>query len=95
MSKQIDDKVTKKVADLIKINIPEEEIPNYTQQLNTVLEAADDVSELDTKGVEITSQTHGLKNVWREDEPEEGLDMSKYPNTQNWDGKYFVVKKVL
>lgn len=92
---QIGDEVTEKVSGLIKLKIPQEEIRNYTKQLNTVLDAADVLQEVDTKDVEITAQTHGLKNVWREDNAGEVLDMSKYPNRKNFDGKYFVVKKVL
>lgn len=73
---------TKQIAGLIQIHIPEDQLPKYTEQLNTVLEAADVLKQVDTEGVETTSQTHGLTNVLREDEVEEGLDMQEYPNPQ-------------
>jgi aspartyl-tRNA(Asn)/glutamyl-tRNA(Gln) amidotransferase subunit C len=100
MAKQTDspkltDETTKKVADLIKINIPEKELSNYTKQLNTVLESVDVLKELDTENIEGTSQTHGLKNVLREDVAEPGLDMKKYKNLKNFKNGYFVVDKVI
>lgn len=82
ISHMLTDVETEKIAGLIKIKIPKEELPNYTSQLNTVLKAADVLQELDTKNVVPTAQTHGLENVLREDEPKPGLDMQKYPNSQ-------------
>lgn len=86
---------TEKVADLIKIHIPEDQIENYREQLNTVLEAVEVLGEADTKDVPITAQTHGLTNIFREDEPEEGLNMDNYQNRKNFDGEYFSVKRVV
>ncbi len=94
-SKHIRDEETRQIADLIKIRIPQQQLPKYTSQLNTVLDAVEDLKELDTNKIETTSQTHGLKNVLREDEPTKGLDMSKYENKQNFQNGYFVVSKVI
>jgi aspartyl-tRNA(Asn)/glutamyl-tRNA(Gln) amidotransferase subunit C len=85
----------KKIADLIRIAIPESELDNYTRQLNTVLGSMDILKELDTKKVEPTSQTHGLKDVMREDKVVKGLDINDYQNRRNLKNNYFVVKKVL
>lgn len=96
MSKQlITDETTAKVANLIKIKIPEEELPKYTKQLNTVLESVEVLQEVDTKDTPITAQTHGLTNVMREDEVKPGLDMANYKNTRNFRKPNFIVKKVL
>lgn len=89
------DETTAKVADLIKIQIPQQDLPNYTKQLNQVMQSVPVLQELDTKDIEPTAQTHGLENVSREDEPTVGLDMSNYKNTQNFRKGYFVVKKVI
>lgn len=89
------DDQTAAIADLIKINIPESELPKYTEQLNKVLDAVPVLQELDTSNVKEVSQTHGLVNVMREDEPKPGLDMSKYPNTTNFRNGSFIVGKVL
>lgn len=86
---------TKKVADLIRIHIPDDKLESYTEQLNTVLSAVPVLNELNTDDVKITSQTNGLTNVFRADEPEASLDMSKYQNTQNFHNGAFIVDKVL
>jgi aspartyl-tRNA(Asn)/glutamyl-tRNA(Gln) amidotransferase subunit C len=87
---------TAKVAGLIKIRIPEDELPKYSQQLTTVLDAVGVLQEVDTTDLPITAQTHGLTNVLREDVAMKGLDMSDYKNRKNFDGKNFVIKnKVL
>ena len=96
MSKQvIDDTTTAKVADLIKIKIPQSELPKFTSQLKTALDSVEVLNELDTKDITETSQTHGLTNVLSEDVAQPSLDMSKYKNTKNFRKGYFVVKKVI
>lgn len=92
---KITDKVTKKVAGLIKLELAASEIASYTSQLSKVLESVEVLAELDTSKVEATSQTHGLQNIWRNDEPTPGLDMKKYKNTKNFKDGYFIVDKVL
>jgi aspartyl-tRNA(Asn)/glutamyl-tRNA(Gln) amidotransferase subunit C len=69
-----------KVADLIKLKLKPEEIERYQTQLNTVIPSVDVLQELNTDYVPQTNQTHGLKNIVREDEAEYGLDINKYPN---------------
>lgn len=96
MAKQIiTDETTAKVADLIKIRITNEEVPVITGQLNTVLDSVEVLEELNTSNVSPTSQTHGNKNVLREDEVEEGLDMRNYKNTKNFSYPNFTIQKVL
>jgi aspartyl-tRNA(Asn)/glutamyl-tRNA(Gln) amidotransferase subunit C len=84
-----------KIADLIKLHLSDDELSHYQDQLNTVLESVDVLKELDTSKVAETSQTHGLKNVLRKDEPSKGLDISKYPNKDNLKNGYFIVKRVI
>ncbi len=95
MAHILTDSDTKHIADLIKISIPVVEIPKYTSQLNTVLQAVPVLQELNTEGVAEASQTHGLKNVLREDTVEKGLDIREYPNRQNIRNTSFIVKQVL
>ncbi len=92
----IDDNTTKKVAGLIKLDIAAGEIADYTSRLNAVIEAVEVLKELDTQAVEPATQTHGLTNIWREDdEIEPGLNMKEYPNKQNFKDGYFVVSSVI
>ena len=76
------DAETKQIAGLIQIHIPDAELPKYTKQLNTVLDAPEVLKQINTEGVEPTAQTHGQTNVLREDIVEPGLDMQQYPNPQ-------------
>lgn len=85
----------KKIANLIKLQLSEQELQHYQDQLNTVLPSVDVLQKLDTSKTKETSQTHGLENVLAEDEPEPGLDINKYPNKQNLKNNYFVVHRVV
>src|SRR5688572_3060991 len=91
------DKDTAYIADLIKIHIPQADLPKYTQQLNTVLPAVEVMKELDTTGVAPTAQTHGLTNVFRPDEPQPGLNMADYQNREHFqpNTNTFVVSQVI
>ena len=85
----------KKVADLVKIKLAPGEIESYLSQLNVVLPSVEILKELNTENVQETSQTHGLKNVFRTDESLPGLDIKKYPNKKNLKNDYFVVNRVI
>jgi len=95
MPTRITDSDTKKIAGLIKLHLPDEKLPKYTQQLNTALDVMDVLKELDTEKVTETSQTHGLTNVLAEDEPQPGLNIDEYQNRKGMEKSYFVVGKVL
>lgn len=56
------------VAKLARLKLTEEEVKKFSGQLSGVLEYVDILKEVDTEGVEITSQVTGLKNVMRKDE---------------------------
>lgn len=53
----------KHVATLAKITLTEEEIKKFTPQLTKIIDFVSELSEVDTKEVEPTSQTTGLTNV--------------------------------
>ena len=61
------------VAELARLEIPEDEIERVREQLGAILEAVGKVSELDLSQVEPTSHPLDLVNVWREDEPRPSL----------------------
>ena len=63
----------KKVAKLANLNLKPEDEKKFEKQLNDILGYVDKLNEVDTKGVEITSQVTGLKNVTREDTPTQSL----------------------
>lgn len=59
------------IAKLSKLELSQEEKEKYCEQLSSVLEYVDQLAEVDTEGVEPTSNITGLENVMREDEVEE------------------------
>lgn len=68
-------KLTKKeiqhIATLARLELTEEEISMYSDQLSSVLSYMDILQEVNTDGVEETTQVTGLSNVMREDTPVE------------------------
>jgi aspartyl-tRNA(Asn)/glutamyl-tRNA(Gln) amidotransferase subunit C len=57
------------VARLARLELTEEEVGRFTEQLSAILEAVAKVSELDLADVEPTAHPLDLVNVWGEDEP--------------------------
>ncbi len=67
----IDKKTVKHVAKLARIDLNDEEIKKFSQQLSKVFDHIETLSEVNTENVEPTSQVTGLENVMREDEVKE------------------------
>jgi aspartyl-tRNA(Asn)/glutamyl-tRNA(Gln) amidotransferase subunit C len=57
------------VARLARLELGDDEIARFTEQLSAILEAVAKVSELDLSDVEPTAHPLDLVNVWSEDEP--------------------------
>lgn len=55
------------VALLARLELSEEEKEEYTMQLNSILEYAEKLNELDTEDIMPTAHVLPLKNVFRED----------------------------
>lgn len=56
------------IAKLARLNLTDEEVKKFSGQLSGVLEYVDILKEVNTDGVELTSQVTGLENVMRKDE---------------------------
>jgi aspartyl-tRNA(Asn)/glutamyl-tRNA(Gln) amidotransferase subunit C len=57
------------VARLARLELSEDEVAKFTEQLSAILEAVAKVSELDLADVEPTAHPLDVVNVWAEDEP--------------------------
>jgi aspartyl-tRNA(Asn)/glutamyl-tRNA(Gln) amidotransferase subunit C len=57
------------VARLARLELTEDEVARFTEQLSAILEAVAKVSELDLSDVEPTAHPLDVVNVWAEDEP--------------------------
>ncbi|MBW3668252.1 MAG: Asp-tRNA(Asn)/Glu-tRNA(Gln) amidotransferase subunit GatC, partial [Actinobacteria bacterium] len=62
------------VAKLARLDVTEEEVDLFAEQLAAVLDHATDVAALDTAGVPPTAHPLPLKNVLRPDDPRPSLD---------------------
>jgi|SRR3989339_1960640 len=59
----------KKIAQLARIKLTPEEEKRHAETISAVLDYMRILNELDTKGVEQTSQVTGLEDITREDVP--------------------------
>lgn len=86
------------VANLAKLELTEDEIKKFTPQLSDIINRISELNKVDTSGVEPTSQTTGLENVYRDD----AVDATKsFTQEQALSGSdktyngYFKVKAIL
>ncbi len=69
------------LAQLSNLQISDEETENLRGDLENILGYIEQLSELDTTGVEPTYQVTALENVWRDDEVEDsGVTREKLLN---------------
>lgn len=59
------------IAKLSRLELTEDEKKLYSEQLSSVLDYVEQLSEVDTENVEPTANITGLSNVFREDAVEE------------------------
>lgn len=64
------------VARLARLSLSEEELTQYAEELSVIFDYVEELNEIDTDGVEETTQVTGLMNVYREDE-EVSIDAQK------------------
>lgn len=86
------------VAKLAKLTLSEKEIERFRKQLSEVISYISQLSEVDTKGIDATSQTTGLENVKREDEINSQNCLSQeeaLSGTDKAHNGYFKVKAIL
>ncbi|MAG28564.1 Asp-tRNA(Asn)/Glu-tRNA(Gln) amidotransferase GatCAB subunit C [bacterium] len=71
MAEKLSKKEVEKIAKLARLDLTSDEINTYSEQLSAILEYVDQLQEVDTENVEITTQVTGLSNILREDEVQE------------------------
>jgi aspartyl-tRNA(Asn)/glutamyl-tRNA(Gln) amidotransferase subunit C len=80
------------VARLARLELSEDEVERFQEQLNAILEAVGKVAELDLSDVEPTAHPLDLVNVWRADEPRPSLTVEEsLANAPDRDGALFRV----
>jgi aspartyl-tRNA(Asn)/glutamyl-tRNA(Gln) amidotransferase subunit C len=64
---KIDRETVEHIADLAKLQLTEEEITRYAEQLSAILDYAERLQELDTDAIPPTASVLPLRNVLRPD----------------------------
>jgi len=87
----------KKIASLAKINISDDELDNYSDQISKILEYMSTLNDADTSKVdEFSNQLFNNNQSLREDEIEKSLDRDEVLKlAPDSDGVYFKVPKII
>lgn len=75
--KAVDEEILRKVAEVARLDLTEEETSKFSKDLNEVLEAFKTLQEIPTKDVRPTFQPIGSENVTREDEVEPSIPRNR------------------
>jgi aspartyl-tRNA(Asn)/glutamyl-tRNA(Gln) amidotransferase subunit C len=80
------------VARLARLELSEDEVARFQEQLSAILEAVSKVSELDLDDVPPTAHPLEIANAWAEDEPRPCLPLDDvFANAPDREGDYFRV----
>jgi len=96
MSSSLDEKTVRHVAHLARLEVSDEEVALFADQLSAVLQHMDQLNELDTADTKPTVHPLPLSNVLREDEPGPTLTPTDaLLNAPQSQAPFFKVPKVL
>ncbi len=96
MNLKIDEAQVRKVAGLSRLALTEDEISEFSGQLNAILEYVEKMDELNTDDVQPLAHCLPVSNCFREDNIKESLGTEKtLSNAPQRDGKFFKVPKIL
>ena len=93
-------KITKKdvmhVAELARIDLSDDAIDVFAEQIGDILDYVDQLKRVPTEGVAPTSHAISLTNAFREDEVAEPADAGRaLENAPESQDGYFIVPKVI
>lgn len=91
---KIDKELVKRVADNARLKLTDKEIENFTKQLSDILSTFRKLDEVDTKNVKASFHPQEMKNVLRDDKPEE-WKWQPLANTKHKEEKYFKGPKIV
>ena len=87
----------KKISSLAKINIPDDELDSYSEQISKILDYMSTLNEVDTsKSEQFSNKLFNNEQLMREDEVEPSLERDAILDiAPDSDGVYFKVPKVI
>lgn len=74
MAEKLSEEAVRHVAGLAQLNVTDEEVHIFTEQLGAILGHARDIEALDIADVPPSTHAVPVTNVFREDEPRPSLD---------------------
>ena len=74
---EINDELTLKIASVARLELTDDELKEFTPDLNEVLNAFSKIQEIDTEGVEPSFQPVVIRDRLRKDEAEECLSQEE------------------
>ncbi len=78
------------VARLARLELSDDDVAKFQEQLSDILEAVSKVSELDLSDVPPTAHPLKIANAWAEDVPRDCLPLDEvFANAPDRDGDYF------
>ena len=78
------------VAKLARLELSDDDVAKFQEQLSDILEAVSKVSELDLSDVPPTAHPLEIANAWAEDVPRDCLPLDDvFANAPDRDGDYF------
>jgi aspartyl-tRNA(Asn)/glutamyl-tRNA(Gln) amidotransferase subunit C len=78
------------VAGLARLELTDDEVEKFREQLSAILDAVSKVSELDLSDIPPTSHPLAIANAWAEDEPRPCLPLEDvFANAPDRDEDYF------
>ncbi len=84
------------VANLARLELSEEAIEKFADQIGEILDHVDSLKRVDTKGVSATTHAISLTNVFREDDLSEPADRElSMANAPEFEDGSFVVLKII
>jgi len=87
---KVDKETVKKVADIARITLSEDEVAEFSADMESILDAFKDIQKMDTSKTKPTFQPLQTKNVMRDDEIEESLNqVDALKNARQKDKGYF------
>jgi aspartyl-tRNA(Asn)/glutamyl-tRNA(Gln) amidotransferase subunit C len=93
---KITESAVKSIADLAKMELSAEEVQNFTQALQEILEQMDALNQVETNNVEPTIDVLPLKNIFREDEVGECLTKEQaFANATEIESSCFKVARII
>jgi len=89
---------TKKIAELARLELTDEELITYGEQMSQVFDYMEELKEVDVANTEPTAQVTGLQNIIRADEvqvwPQDEIEKS-LAQAPTREGDYIKVKRIL